>query len=148
MEYLGMTPSYDLNLSSSPSNATANVTDTAATAAALYIYYEAAYSSQITGSDRTFDWFNFNQIDAFAEHLRTTPSADEAKLLSDISSAQQAGSSLYPGFVPTWNAVAGDKTNATITTDIQTVASDGTSVDATLPTPCPGADECTGTPTP
>lgn len=148
MVYLGTTPAYNLNLSSTPSNLNANVTDTASTAAALYIYYEAAYSTQITGSDRTFDWFNFNQIATFAEHLRTSPSTDETKFLNDISTAQQAGSSLYPGFVPSWNPVASDKTNATITSDIQTVANDGTSVDATLPTPCPGADACTGTPTP
>jgi len=148
MEFLGNTPATNLNLSSTPSNASANVTDTVATAAALYIYYEAAYSNKISGSDRTFDWFNFNQIAAFTQHLRTSPTTDEAKFISDISAAQQAGSSLYPGFVPTWNAAPGDGTNATMATDIQTIAADGTAADATLPTPCPGADACTGTPTP
>jgi hypothetical protein len=148
MVFLGSTPTSNLNLSSTPTVASANVNDTAATAAALYIYYEAAYSTAITGSDRTFDWFNFNQIDTFAEHLRTSPSTDESKFLSDITSAQQSNSSLYPGFVPTWNAISGDGTNTTLASDIAKIASDGTSVDSTLPTPCPGADDCTGAPTP
>jgi hypothetical protein len=148
MLFMGNSAATNLNLSSTPNNATANVTDTASTGAALYVYYQDAYSPQITGSDRTFDWFNYNQIIAFAQHLRTAPSTNETKFLSDISSAQQSGTSLFPGFLPTWNADAADSTNATIATDIQNVAQDGTAVDATLPTPCPAANACSGAPTP
>jgi hypothetical protein len=151
MEFLGSTPANNLNLSSTPSNATANATDTASTAAALYVYYEAAESPQIPGTDRTFDWFNFNQIAAFAQHLRTSPTPDEQTFMNDVSAQQAAGGSLYPGFVPDWNPNPNDGTDATITNDIRTVANDGLSADATLPTPCPsanGSPSCTGAPTP
>lgn len=141
MEFLGATPAHDLNLSSTPNNASANVSDTAATAAALYVYYQA---SQLPTTDKTFDWFNFNTVAAFAQHLRTSPNASEQQFLSDITAAQAHGASLFPVPAP-WNAVSSDGTSFTMNTDIKTVQASG---DSALPTPCPSANGCTGAPTP
>lgn len=142
LDFVGNTPATDLNLSAS---------DTAATAAALYLYYEVAYNPAInTGSnpDRTFDWFNFNTVNAWVTHLRsgTGLTSAETTLLSDIASAQSAGTSLFP-YSQNWNPTS-DGTNAKIASDLSAVASGGISADDTLPTPCPGIGQCSGAPTP
>lgn len=138
MDFVGNTPASDLNLSAS---------DDAAAAAALYLFWEVAFNPTIKNStDQTFDWFNFNTISAFVSHLRSSPDAAESKLLSDISGAQSGGTSLFP-YSTSWNPTS-DGSNGTIASDIQAVASGGLSADATLPTPCPAVDECTGAPTP
>jgi len=144
MEFLGNSPATDLNLSSTPNSLSTNTTDTASTAAALYIYYESQ-----NNSDQSFDLWNFNTIAGWAAHLRAGSglSANETKLMSDITSSQSAGASLYPT-VPAWNPQAGATKNTTILSDLQAVHADGTAVDSTLPTPCPGEGECTGAPTP
>ncbi|HET9030918.1 MAG TPA: hypothetical protein VFN49_12165 [Candidatus Aquilonibacter sp.] len=139
MQFLGNSPATNLNLGSSNS-------DLAATAASLYIYYAA---SQLASSDKTFDWFNFNQIATFAQHLRgSSLTSAEAKLLTDITSEQAAGHTLYPGFAPTWDPNKSTASNATIAADVRAVYQGGMSADATLPTPCPAANACTGAPTP
>jgi hypothetical protein len=144
MEFLGDTPATNLNLSSSPGNATANVTDTASTAAALYIYAESQ-----NNSDQSFDLWNFNTISTWAAKLRAGSglSAHETTFMSDVVSQQNAGKSLYPT-IPAWNPQAGASTNATISADIKAISTDGTAVDPALPTPCPGPGQCTGAPTP
>jgi hypothetical protein len=144
MEFLGNTPATNLNLSSTPGNASANVTDTAGTAAALYIYEESQ-----NNSDQSFDLWNFNTIGAWAAKLRAGAglSAHETSLMSDIVAQQNAGKSLYPT-IPAWNPQAGATTNATILADLEAIHSDGTAVDSALPTPCPAIGQCTGAPTP
>ena len=142
MNYVGDSPATDLSL---------NASDDAATAAALYLYYEVGYNPTITASsDRTFDWFNFNTVSAWVNHLRGGAglSAAETKLLGDITSAQQAGTSLFPyAPSPNWEPVS-DGVNTTIGGDLSAVASGGRAADAALPTPCPAAGSCTGGPTP
>jgi len=144
MEFLGNSPATNLNLSSSPNNLTANVNDTASTAAALYIYEESQ-----NNSDQSFDVWNFNTVASWAAKLRAGAglSAHETTLLNDIIAQQSAGKSLYPS-VPAWNPQAGATSNSTILADIVSVHNDGTAVDPALPTPCPGAGQCTGAPTP
>jgi hypothetical protein len=143
MEFLGKTPATNLNLSSTPGNLQTNSTDTASTATALYIFYESQ-----NDSDQSFDLWNFNTISAWAQKLRSgSTSPNETKLLSDVSSNQSAGASLYPT-IPVWNPQSGATVNSTILADLQAVHADGTPVDPSLPTPCPGAGMCTGTPTP
>jgi hypothetical protein len=140
LDFVGNSPATDLNL---------NTSDAAAAAAALYLYYEVGYNAQITSSsDRTFDWFNYNTVSAWVTHLRSGSglTAAETTLLSDISSAQSAGQSLFP-YSQSWNPTS-DGTNAKISSDLSAVASGGISADAMLPTPCPGIDQCTGAPTP
>ena len=142
MQFVGNTPAKDLNL---------NASDNAAAAAALYLYYEVGYNTTITSSsDRTFDWFNYNTVSAWVTHLRSGSglTAAESKLLSDISAAQQSGTSLFPyAPSPNWEPVS-DGVNTTISADLSNVASGGTAADAALPTPCPAAGQCTGAPTP
>jgi hypothetical protein len=144
MEFLGNSPATNLNLSSAPSNLTANTTDTAGTAAALYIYYESQ-----NDSDQSFDLWNFNTISGWAQKLRAGSglSAHETQFLSDINASQSANKSLYPT-VPVWNPQAGATANGTLLTDIKAINSDGMAVDPALPTPCPAAGACTGAPTP
>jgi hypothetical protein len=152
MEFAGKTSATNLNLSNTPTNLTANTSDTAATAAALYIYYEAS-TLQKGNTDQTFDLFNFNAVAAWAQHLRggSGLSSAESGFMSDITAAQASNQSMFPGTIlPDWDPNSGTYgLNAKLTTDIQTIASAGSSADATLPTPCPGgAGTCTGTPTP
>jgi hypothetical protein len=144
MEFLGNTQATNLNLSSSPNNLAGNSSDTAGTAASLYIFYESQ-----NDSDQSFDLWNFNTIDAWAQKLRSGAglSAHETQLLDDVTSSQSAGQSLYPT-IPVWNPQAGAGTNATILADLQAIHSDGSAVDPALPTPCPAAGACTGAPTP
>jgi hypothetical protein len=144
MEFLGNSPATNLNLSASPTNLQDNSNDTASTAAALYIFYESQ-----NDSDQSFDLWNFNTIDTWAEKLRSGLglSAHETQLLSDITSSQSAGQSLYPT-IPAWNPQAGATANAAILADLQAIHSDGTAVDSALPTPCPAEGACTGAPTP
>jgi hypothetical protein len=138
MDFVGNSPATDLNLSA---------TDDAAAAAALYLFWEVAFNPTIKGStDQSFDWFNFNTVSAFVAHLRTSPDSAEAQLMSDISAAQSAGTTLFP-YNPSWNPT-GDGTSSTISNDISAVVSGGTAADATLPTPCPAVSECTGAPSP
>jgi hypothetical protein len=138
MDFVGNSPATDLNLSA---------TDDAAAAASLYLFWEVAFNPTIKNStDQSFDWFNYNQISAFVSHLRSSPDAAETQLLNDISAAQSSGTSLFP-YNPSWNPTS-DGTNSTISSDISAVVSGGTAADATLPTPCPAVDQCTGAPTP
>ncbi|MBV8148422.1 MAG: hypothetical protein JO092_04965 [Candidatus Eremiobacteraeota bacterium] len=136
MLFLGSTPSHNLSLGNN---------DVPTTAAALYVYYAA---SLINNSDKTFDNFNFNQVIAFTQHLRSGKAdATETKFLSDVTAAQNANQSLFP-VGASWNtAVSSDGTNATILADVQAVAKDP--ADSTIPTPCPGGpNTCSGAPTP
>ncbi|HEX8805412.1 MAG TPA: hypothetical protein VF741_00630 [Candidatus Aquilonibacter sp.] len=144
MEFLGKTQATDLNLSSTPTNLSDNATDTASTAAALYIFYESQ-----NDSDQSFDLWNFNTIATWAQKLRAGAglSAHETQLLSDVTTAQASSESLYPT-VPVWNPQGSANVNATILADLQAVHSDGTAVDPALPTPCPAEGACTGAPTP
>ncbi|MBV8639501.1 MAG: hypothetical protein JO322_15595, partial [Candidatus Eremiobacteraeota bacterium] len=121
--------------------------DTPSTAAALYVYYAASLVNSPNG-DKTFDWFNFNQIIAFAQHLRQTSSLDatETKFLTDITNAQTNGQTLFPVGASWSNVISADGTNGAISADIQAVAKDTN--DSTLPTPCPGIGQCSGAPTP
>lgn len=149
MVFLGNSSATNLNLSASPSSSASNTTDAASTAVALYAYYQANYSTAITGTDRTFDWFNFNTLIAYAQHLRTAPTAHEQALLSDIAAQQGAGASLFPGYTPTWNENPSAGVNAIITADVRAIAMDSANgSDAAAPTPCPAAGQCTGAPTP
>lgn len=144
MEFLGNTQATNLNLSSSPTNLADNIPDTAATAASLYIFYESQ-----NDSDQSFDLWNFNAINAWAQKLRSgaSLSAHETQLLANVTSSQSAGESLYPT-IPVWNPQSGATANASILADLQAIHSDGTAVDSALPTPCPAAGACTGGPTP
>lgn len=141
MEFLGKATATNLNLAG---NSTGYSTDTAATAAALYLYYDAGVRFSAS-SDQSFDQYNFNQIVAFANALRSSSAnSAEKKLLGDVAAAQAAGQSMYPSGVPVWNPDAGVTANVTITNDLRAVASSG---DAAIPTPCP-ASGCTNAPTP
>lgn len=135
MMFLGNTPSHNLSLGNN---------DVPSTAAALYVYYAA---SLVNNNDKTFDWFNFNQIIAFTQHLRNAPDATETKFLKDVTAAQSASQSLFP-VAAAWNSAASsDTTNATILADVQAVAKDA--ADSTIPTQCPsGPNTCAGAPTP
>lgn len=137
MLFLGNTPAHNLTLSNS---------DVAATAASLYVYYAASIINN--NADKTFDWFNFNQILAFTSHLRQSPDATEQKFLTDVANAQTAGQSLFP-VGAAWNtAISSDGTNGVIYADVQAVAKDTS--DSTVPTQCTGSlpQPCTGAPTP
>lgn len=143
MNFVGNTPATDQSL---------NASDDAATAAALYLYYEVGYNPTIKAStDRTFDWFNYNTVSGWVTHLRsgTGLTAAEIKLLSDITTAQSAGTSLFPytPSSPSWEPVS-DGSNGTIASDLSAVATGGQTADTALPTPCPAAGQCTGAPTP
>jgi hypothetical protein len=140
MLFMGNSPATNLNLSLTP----AIGADGATAAAALYVYYMAQ-----NGSDQSFDLWNYNTISTWTQHLRggTGLSANEAALLADTASAEQTSSSLYPD-VPSWNPQPSAGVNARIRTDILAVHIDGMAVDPLLPTPCPNAGGCTGTPTP
>ncbi len=133
MLYLGNVPSHNLYLSPS------NVTDQYTTAASLYIFYNSQ-----NASDQSFDLWNFNTIASWTASLRTSGgnNAAEKKLISDVVTFQQAGTTLFPT-APQWDP-DGPSTNATIVSDLQAVLHSG---DAALPTPCPSSG-CTGTPTP
>lgn len=142
MMFLGNTPAHNAYLTSLAGNPSSPVT----TAAALYVYYAAG--TQISGSDKSFGWFNFSQIAQFANQLATAPDPAESKLLADVQNQEAAGASLYPGFKPTWSAVSSEGVNPTITADVQAIANGGLSADNTLPTPCPSKDGCSNAPTP
>jgi hypothetical protein len=139
MQFYGHTPSHDLTLGS-------NTSDLASTAASLYVYYAA---SVVNSADKTFDWFNFNTIIAFAQHLRSGSglTTSEQHLLTDITSEQTAGHTLYPGFAPTWDPNGSHSFSATLGADVKAVAADK-GADSTIPTPCPGVNQCSGAPTP
>lgn len=105
-------------------------------AAALYIFQYSPVNNV------AFDKWNFNTIETWVGHLKTAPNAAETTLLQDILNASVANSTLYPA-APTWHA--GQATNSTIKTQLTNVHN---SADALIPTPCPTAGGCTGTPTP
>lgn len=141
MLFLGSKAANNVNLAG---NSTGLVSDTAANAAALFVYYDAAQKFS-SAADQSFDQYNFNQIAAFAAKLRTSPNSAEQTLMNDIVAAQSSGTSMYPGAgVPTWNASPGATTNQTITNALKAVAASG---DSALPTPCPSTG-CSGAPTP
>ncbi len=121
-------------------NAT-NTSDVNTAAGALYIYYETLASGS---GDQAFDQWNFNQIAAWVNALKTTSFPAEQKLLADITHFQGTNQSLYP-VPPTWNR-SQPNSNAFIRTDIIAVHNQ-TPADPVLPTPCPPSG-CTGTPTP
>jgi hypothetical protein len=140
LDFVGNSPATDQNIGAS---------DNAAAAAALYLYYEVAYDKTITQSstnDRTFDWFNYNTVSTWVTHLRNAPDATETKLLNDITALQASGQSLFPYQPnPTWNPTS-DGTSSTILSDLSAVHGDQT--DGSIPTPCPGPNQCSGAPTP
>jgi hypothetical protein len=124
----------------------ANETDQYATLAALYMY--ALSPAPISSASPTFDDWNFNAVNAWVTSLRNgNLNIAEQTALTDIASAQNSGTTLYPG-APRWNSA--QPTNPTIKTDLTAIFN---SADAAKPTPCPtsavdGSAECTGTPTP
>jgi hypothetical protein len=149
MEFVGNTPATNLNLFGSNSSAS-NVSDTASTAAALYVYGRATVLE--SGGTQTFDLFNFNSVLKWAQYLRAGMglSPAETKFLSDIQIAQAQNVSLFPeNALPDWNPLpANYGSNPTITSDINAIASAGPSAGDPVPTPCPAVGQCTGTPTP
>jgi hypothetical protein len=138
MLFLGNQPSTNVYLGSGG----ADTTDVATTAAALYIFLKSQ-----NNSDTSFDDWNFNQIMAWSNELRSAPkTSQEQKLMTDIGSAETAGTPLFPT-LPSWDPDPGSA-NATIESDINAISA---SSDSNIPTPCPvsgGTPACTGTPTP
>jgi hypothetical protein len=138
MLFLGNSPSTNLYLGSGG----ADTTDVATTATALYIFLKSQ-----NNSDTAFDDWNFNQILAWSNELRSSPkTSQEQKLMTDVTAAENAGTPLFPT-VPAWDPDPGSA-NATIASDIDAIAP---SSDSNIPTPCPvsgGSPSCTGTPTP
>lgn len=124
---------------------TTATTDQYTAAAALYVYYESP-----ANIDQSFDDWNYNSVSNWVNNsLKGSPTTAETKLMNDITSAQTAGTRLYPRTSP-WDNDPG-ATNSTIANDIQTINSEGVAADSNLPTPCPvngTTPQCTGTPTP
>ncbi len=142
MEFLGNSPSHDLNLDG---NASGNVANEFTTAAALYVYYETVqYYAAHPSNDNTYDIWNFNNIASFKQSLASSGgnNAAEKTLIKDVLAAQGAQASLYPE-VPSWDKTSGDTVNAQIVSDLKAVASSG---DPALPQIC--GTSCTATPTP
>ena len=111
--------------------------DTVTAAVALWVY-----GNSIANADAFDDW-NFVTLQAFYQHLLSSPNAQETQLMNDIVTAQEAKTTMYPA-KPAWrpNRIK----NPTIAADIAAI---NTSGDAALPTPCPsGPGSCTNTPTP
>lgn len=141
IQFLGNSPATNQTLSA--------LSPTAQAAAALFVYYDAAYNPAITGGNHTFDWFDIRQVEAWAQKLDSASglTPHEAALMADVKAQQQKNASLYPGVVPQWNPQSGAMTNPTITTDVKNIMSDGTAMDSALPTPCPaGPEKCSPTP--
>ncbi len=138
MLFLGSIPAHDVYIGSGATD----VTDVATTAAALYVFLNAQNES-----DTSFDDWNLNTISAWAAELRTSPkTTQEQKLLTDIASAENSGTPLYPT-IPAWDNDMG-AANATIAADIRAITP---SSDSLVPTPCPvsgGSPACTGNPQP
>ncbi|MGH7737416.1 MAG: hypothetical protein ACREMP_06065 [Candidatus Tyrphobacter sp.] len=136
--FLGSQPSHNLYMGSSGGD----TTDVATTAAALYVFLNAQNES-----DTSFDDWNVNTIAAWAAELRSAPkTAQEQKLMTDITAAVSADTPLYPT-IPDWDNDSG-AANATIRGDVEAILP---SSDAAIPTPCPisgGSPACTGAPTP
>jgi|SRR5579872_132568 len=113
-----------------------NTSDVASAAVSLYVYNNSPQGSV------AFDDWNFNTLLNWYGTLTTgSPNAAELKLLNDIAAQSAANKTLFPG-APSWDP--GHAKNLTISNDLASVK---TSVDPTIPTPCPG-NTCTGTPTP
>jgi hypothetical protein len=114
-----------------------NISDVAAAAVSLYVFNNSPQGSV------AFDDWNFNALLKWYGTLTTpgAPNAAETQLLNDIAAQSAANNTLFPG-APSWDGSI--VPNKTISKDLANVA---TSVDNTIPTPCPG-NMCTGTPTP
>lgn len=124
--------------------------DNYSTLAALYIFSKSPASLGGTpNSTATFGDWNFATVSSWVTSMRSgTVTAAETQALTDINSAQNAGTLLYPQ-VPNWNAA--QVVNSTIQNDLDAISTAGTAADATLPTPCPinnGTVACTNAPTP
>lgn len=142
----GKAPATTLGLGDSGSVlSSAAVSDVYTTAAALYVYKKSTQCPP-GGCNFAFDDWNFNAVQAWVTHLKAGPiNFAESTLLNDIAAQSAASQSLFPApKAPAWNP--SQPLNTTIGTDINAVAG---SIDATIPTPCPGGPSaCTGTPTP
>lgn len=138
MFFLGNQPSHNVYMGSGG----ADTTDTATTAAALYVFYNAQNQG-----DTAFDDWNFNTVAAWAAELRSSPKTTaEQKFMSDINAAEASGTPLYP-VKPAWDNDVG-AANATIISDIEAITP---ASDSAVPTPCPlnnGSPSCTGAPNP
>jgi hypothetical protein len=148
MVFVGNVPSHDLMLY----NGSNGVSSAAAAAASLYVYYWASTLQQ-NNTDQTFDLFNYNTVAAWAQHLSATSglTANETAFLNDVAAAQNASQSMFPqtSGLPAWDpnpSMYG--ANAKLTADVQAIQKDGVALDPALPTPCPAANQCTGTPSP
>ena len=110
--------------------------DTITAAVALWVYGNSS-----VGGPVAFDDWNFFTLQAFYQHLLTSPTSQETQLMSDIVTEQIAKVSMYP-FKPPWrpNRIK----NQTIQTDVANI---NASTDPSVPTPCPTSG-CTNTPTP
>jgi hypothetical protein len=131
IQFAGNSPAHDAYLSAS------NQSDVYTAAVSLYVF---EYSP---GGSEAFDNWNFNALVAWYGQLKSSPSAPEITLLSDIVTQSKAGAMLWPA-VPKWRPGL-SPVNATIRTDLTNVHT--SAADPLLPTPCPGG-ACTGTPTP
>lgn len=135
--FLGSQSSHNLYLGTG----SADTTDNATAAAALYVFLNAQNES-----DTAFDDWNFNTIAAWTSKLRSSPTSQETKLMSDISAAEASATPLYPT-IPDWDNDRGSA-NATIAADVRAITPAN---DSSVPTPCPlsgGTPACTGAPTP
>ena len=132
VEFAGKIPSHNVYLNA------ANQSDVYTVAVGLYVFN---YSS---GGSVAFDGWNFNQLLAWYNQLKSSPTTAEKALLSDIVTQSEAASILWPK-APTWRPTL-SPINSTIKSDLATVHANSPP-DPQLPTPCPGG-ACTGTPTP
>jgi hypothetical protein len=138
LEFAGKTTGATLALGGSGAQpAASSVNDVYSEAGALYVFLNS------TKGSTAFDDWNFNTVEAWVQHLKTSANASEKTFLNDIAAAGGTNSSLFPA-APGWNG--SQPVNGKIDGDITTVAGSG---DAMLPTPCPGGTgTCTGTPAP
>ena len=139
MQFAGSRPSHDQYLNPG-SPLVAAPSDVFSAAVALYVFQ---YSPRATNT--AYDDWNFNALLGWYNTLKNgSPTPHEATLLNDIVTESNASHTLWPS-APSWRP--GLASNATIRGDLAAIHTDGTAVDATLPTPCPSTG-CTGTPTP
>lgn len=140
MVFAGTIPSHDQYLN--PGNQLVSApSDVYSAAVALYVFEFSSSSSA------AYDDYNFNQLVTWYNTLKTGTgrTAHENTLLTDIFNESLAGHVLWPA-KPGWRP--SQSTNpGPILTDLNNVHADGTALDSTLPTPCPGS-ACTMTPTP
>lgn len=146
MEFLGTTPAHNVGLGSG----NAFSTDIYATAVSLYVYF---VSPSTGNKNLSFDQWNLNSVQRWAQYLRMTATASlspaEQQLLSDIAFDQQRNYTLFP-VTPAWYPGARTTANGVIRADLQNVQSSaGANPADPVPTPCPqGVGSCLGAPVP